>query len=833
MLTLKCATLAVKFSKRFLLLISGICFTYTLNGCSGSDEERELTKRETDSILTYSVLQESFTAYKQALRFNELGDNPNAAQSFEKALVKLKNINTGLLNDPLYYNWKKEYEELGVSIVQDYLTTQSEIISESLVFKYAEKLKVPFERIEHKTYEHEPLPEGKDIPLIRNSVVDEYIEFFSNTERGRSFIDKCLYRGGKYFPLVRAILRYNDAPEELIYLSVQESGLSPTIVSRAGAVGMWQFMPATGRAYDLFQDDYRDDRRDFEKATEAAARHLKDLYRSFDDWYLAFAAYNAGPGRVKKAISRSGSRDFWTLRAFLPGETKNYVPSIIALSFVMRDPAAYGFSEVELGEPISFDRVEVQASMTLQRVAELCESDVETIRELNSELTGDQVPVYDTPYLLRIPHNSFKTFAENYGSATDIQKGGMEPKFAGNESTDLGNIAGSEYKVEGYSVDNKQSIGATRDKKKVVHDLLPSQNLLWLSSFYEVRPVEIRLWNDLSYGSELKLSQKLNIFLPEDRYKKLFGMGNTQVADTENGQLTVETDIEKTDPVLKNDSQAPNTSPVKEDSPVTEDTPSAPPSNEEQEEYQPEPPQQIAEYLSSEDKDTASADYMDVSSPPQSSEQTTSEQQGTDTNVETQSAETSEETGTSQDFAEEQSAEEETADVVQGSDFSVYTVQSGDNLSAIAGKYGVSVSDIREWNNLEGDKILIGQKLKVKEVPQYHIVSQGENLSMIAGKYGMSLGQLKSINGIEGDVIVPGQKLVLNGDPVEISKTSASPGKVHTVKSGETLQGIAAKYGLSVTGLMKLNGLSSEKILIGQKLKVSGDVTGRKVRKKK
>lgn len=816
------------FVKRFswlLLLIGGICFTQLFQGCSGSDDEPGLTKRETDSLMTYQVFQEAFGHYRKALTYNENADAGKAAEYFERALKSLNNSNTAMLSDPLYYNWKKDYEELATGIVQDYLITQNEISSSSLVFDYASKLNISYEKIEHKTYEREPLPEGRDIPLERNSVVDEYIEFFSNTDRGRSFIDKCMYRGGKYFPLMRTILKENDAPEELIYLSVQESGLTPTIVSRAGAVGLWQFMPATGSAYGLYQDGYRDDRRDFEKATDAAARHLKDLYRTFDDWYLAFAAYNAGPGRVRKAISRSGSKDFWVARAYLPGETKNYVPSIIALSHVMRNPEAYGFNDIEVADPVKFDRVEVSASMSLDKIAELCGSDVETIRDLNPELTGDMMPMYDVPYHLRIPHGTFKTFAANYNSDNDIQKGSSAPEFAGTEYTHTGSIAESEYKVRGYEVDDKSTIGTTKDRVKVTHDLLSSQNLLWLSSYYDVRPVEIRLWNNMNYGTYLPGQKKLDIYLQPDRYEKMFGF-----KQSEGNQLADNTTEEK-GPVSSFDKSTQEVSSVTTDNSEPEAV----------EEYQPEPPEEISNYLNSPDKtDEKNTDAYTVSS----SEQNSTEDNSTTDNTETYQNETVQEdlvaatetlqseTPSDESGNDAEGNAEETSSN-EGESFSVYVVKEGDNLSQIAASHNVTVNKLKEWNGLSDDKIIVGQKLQLAERPAVHTVSEGENLTQIAEKYGLTVAQLREMNGLDGDLLIPGQKLVLSGDIQTTKNSSASSAKLHTVKKGETLASVSAKYGVSQTSVKKWNDLKSDKIMVGQVLKVSGDEGQKKIRKRK
>ena len=826
-----------------VILIVSVMSTQFFSGCGGSDEEVELTKREKDSMVVYIDLQKAFSLYKKALTYNETGDIEKAKESFDASLKFLNDIDDSLLASNENYFWKQDFNELARSVVEDYLITQTEISESSLVFEFAKKIPVSYEKIEHITIDKDPLPGGNDVPFIKNAAVEQYIEFFSNTDRGRMFVDKCFYRSGKFFPLMRKILKLNNAPEELIYLSVQESGLNPTIVSRAGAVGLWQFMPATGVSYGLYQDGYRDDRRDFEKATDAAAHLLKDLYRTFDDWYLAFSAYNAGPGRVKKAISKSGSRDFWTLRYNLPGETKNYVPSIIALSFIFRNPEEYGFKDIEYGSPIAFDRVNIQCNISLQKISDLCGSDIETIRELNSEIINDEIPQYDVPYQIRIPHKSFDTFAANYKNSTDIDKSGnFSPEFAGNEVSGFsGNVASVEYKVKDYDPVDVRTIGSSNGKKKVLHEYRKQQLLSAIAVYYDVRPTDIRLWNNLSYGNLLKANQKLDIYLTEENYKKLygkkedFGENSNLTADksgSENNIKTETDDTEEDDSALDAENES---------EPVISNNKDNKSNNNEKP-----VPVVVPEQTTS-------------TAPPVYSENNNSTENNT--GIPSTSEEQISPDGTSADQTESQQAEEETEYVEetvteqpQTSEPEVksvsnnnkagsktYIVSEGDYLSGIASNNGVSVNDLMEWNDLKSDKIMVGQKLKIygsNSKTSVHVVKEGENLTMIADEYDISLSELKELNNLNDDKILIGQKLkVIVSNTVSTNKktTTKTSGvkKTYKVKKGETLASIAGSFDISVQNLLKWNNLKSDKLLVGQILKLYDDGSSAKVRKKK
>ncbi|MBL8008649.1 MAG: LysM peptidoglycan-binding domain-containing protein [Ignavibacteria bacterium] len=759
-------------------------YSLTFNGCSGSDEEEVITQRDKDSVEVYSALQKAFAQYKSALNSNVSSDDKKANEEFEKSLVTLNRINYELITKGENYFWKKDYDELSKSIVEDYLTTQSEIVHNSLVFEFAKRIPVTYEKIEHVSNDKEPLPEGSDVPLIRNSVVDEYIEFFSNTERGRSFIDKSLYRSGKYFPLMRKILKYNNAPEELIYLSVQESGLNPTIVSRAGAVGMWQFMPATGISYGLGSDGYRDDRRDFEKATDAAAHLLKDLYRTFDDWYLAFAAYNAGPGRVNKAIRNSGSRDFWSLRGFLPGETKNYVPSILALSFVLRNPEEYGFKDIEYGEQISFDRVEIQTQLTLGKVAELCETDIETVRDLNPELTSDVVPFYDVPYELRIPHKSFDKFLANYNSDNQIDKSsGYSPSFAGNESGNYGSeITGVQYKVKNYEPEDIRAVGSTYGLKMIKHEFSFKDPLYVVASYYDVRTTDIRLWNNLNYGYIPDQKKELQIYVPESKYRLLNqGSNNNQSGYRKPEEKKLADDINKKQDVsLKNGTDTKPESEVKTvQKPKTEVTKESWPETEIKTESKPEvtviPPSDTKP-----EETTETETVETVNQEPKTGEVETSDNSATETSGEvTENTGTDETESVAETVETEESYYEETAQVesntsenkIPASNAKYYTVKSGDNLTRIANENNVTINDLKSWNNLKSEQINTGQKLIVGKASlntsgkkKSYKVKKGDTLASISASNNVTVKELKSWNGLKSDKLLVGQVLKLYGD---------------------------------------------------------------------
>src|SRR5207302_6699740 len=227
-----------------------------------------------------------------------------------------------------------------------------------------------------------------DLPLMINDYVAGYINYFSS--RGKGTFEQAQARSGRYRDMILRIFREEGIPQDLIYLAQAESGFHPLALSRAGARGMWQFMASRATGYGLQRSWWIDDRQDPEKATRAAARHLKDLYNEFGDWYLAMAAYNSGPGNVQQAVRRTGYADFWELykRNVLPGETKNYVPIILAMTIMSKNPAQYGLDAVQPDPPLKYDAVRVDYPVDLRLVAECVDAPVEQLIELNPSLLG-------------------------------------------------------------------------------------------------------------------------------------------------------------------------------------------------------------------------------------------------------------------------------------------------------------------------------------------------------------------------------------------------------------------------------------------------------------
>ena len=257
-----------------------------------------------------------------------------------------------------------------------------------------------------------------DIPIPQNDRVLGYVEAFQG--RLRNFLTDGLTRGAEYLPMIHEVFREEGLPLDLAYVPLVESAFKPTALSRASARGVWQFMRATGRENGLQHDWYIDERADPEKATRAAAKYLKTLHRLFDgDWHLALASYNGGPGRVQRAVKRSGIDDFWQLSAskkkLLPRETRDYVPMILAAMIIARNPAQYGF-EIPAAEPLAAELVTLNGPVDLRRIAEWAGVPADDIRALNPELRRWTTPVRDSAYEVRVPAGTAAAVSEAHGA---------------------------------------------------------------------------------------------------------------------------------------------------------------------------------------------------------------------------------------------------------------------------------------------------------------------------------------------------------------------------------------------------------------------------------
>lgn len=263
------------------------------------------------------------------------------------------------------------------------------------------------------------------VPLTINRRVKETVTFLlRNKER---HLYPWLRRASTYFPMIEQIFAEEGVPDELKYLALAESGLNPYAQSRAQAAGIWQFVAETGRRYGLSIDPWVDERLDPEKATRAAARHLKDLHDRFGDWQLALAGYNCDPGVVAYHVHEYRQRtgrtpSFWDIYDELPEETRNYVPLYTATALIISNPVAFDLKRVPAGPRYAFDYVPVDVPLTIDRVAALAEVDVQKIRVLNPELRSNRLPPSDAPYYVRLPHDTYSTFAKNFAALPEEEQ---------------------------------------------------------------------------------------------------------------------------------------------------------------------------------------------------------------------------------------------------------------------------------------------------------------------------------------------------------------------------------------------------------------------------
>lgn len=263
------------------------------------------------------------------------------------------------------------------------------------------------------------------IPLTLNQPVKETITFLLSHKELHLY--PWLRRASTYFPMIEQIFAEEGVPDELKYLAIAESGLDPYAQSRADAAGIWQFVEDTGRQYGLSIDPWVDERLDPEKATRAAAQHLKDLHDQFGDWQLALAGYNCNPGVVEYHVYKYRQRtgrdpSFWDIYDDLPEETRNYVPLYTATALIISNPTTFDLERVQAGPRYAFDYVPVDAPLTIGQVARLAEVDREKLHVLNPELRSNRLPPSEEPYYVRLPYGTYDTFSTNFAALPEEKR---------------------------------------------------------------------------------------------------------------------------------------------------------------------------------------------------------------------------------------------------------------------------------------------------------------------------------------------------------------------------------------------------------------------------
>jgi len=267
-------------------------------------------------------------------------------------------------------------------------------------------------------------------PYKSNPVAVKAVEknMFLFTDKIKERFSLWLSRSGKYLELMKEIIKSKNLPEDIVFLSLIESGFNPYAYSIARAVGPWQFISSTAKKYGLVIDWWRDERRDPVKSTEAAANYLKDLYEIFGSWNLAMAAYNAGEGKILRALNRSKSDDYWSLLTtrHIKRETKEYVPRFIAASMIAENPEEFGFKNIEYHQPLDYDEVTVNGPLDLEVAARCADTTIAVIKELNPELRRWCTPPDMSFYILRIPAGTKELFWENLADVPDEERFTLE-----------------------------------------------------------------------------------------------------------------------------------------------------------------------------------------------------------------------------------------------------------------------------------------------------------------------------------------------------------------------------------------------------------------------
>ena len=549
-------------------------------------------------------------------------------------------------------------------------------------------------------------PVGTEFPMTMNRLVESSMQFLLRERK--ETMKTWMQRADTYFPMIEQIFEEEGVPDELKYLAMIESGLNPRARSWASAVGMWQFIAATGRAYDLNVNAWVDDRMDPELATRAAAKHLKDLYRMYDEnWQIALAGYNCSPRCIRRAMRRSGVSDpsFWDIYPYLPRETRNYIPTYIATSLIASNPEAYGLERGPTGPDYTYHVVPVTGMLSLSDVASMAGTDVATIKALNPNLRRDTLPPTVGAFYLRVPTGSYDSFVASYEALPESAKR-PSGEYIVRRGDTLSGI-GQQFGVSVAMIMQKNGLRNT--------NIRIGQRLVVPIADYSNTIPDIQFADASSSVIQYRRRLSRPILMEQ------------QVVSASSSQANARSN------------SSPGGTPVQ----TVSQTNARSDSNTSSESNQPEAPVRIVHTVRRGDTLSEIADRYGV---PARSIQGWNSLRGSRINV-GQRLEI---------FTDGRSAPSAPAGPT------THRVQRGDTLSEIADQYDVTVSQLRQWNNIRGSNIRVGQRLTVysdQGQPVDHVVRRGDTLIEIAQQYGVSVANIKDWNNLRSNTIRIGQRL--------------------------------------------------------------------------